>query len=308
MHCIRDDCFLDLQSQLAVFGIVRLTVMNIIDYSLPRIGSMFQVLAEGRDGIGKMLRGQQSLEHADLSSVELQSRQETYSSFNDFEETLISHGYASFFAVSSPWVCVATLLWTILEIILDMKDITEARKRPFPMRVRGTGPWAAAFEVYGVVAAVTNVTLLVFASDQYRSWTPSHKCVLFVYLAHVVAISYIAVKALFPELPRSVEMMQQKHDIIVQRCLENITVEQHQQEISQLRKRDIGFVPPPTVLGHDPTDYDEDDEPLFCFSEALTIMMRGIEEHLSRRVVISVAVCFIVCVVIVVSSPLLNHL
>jgi len=300
MRCLRDDCFLDLQAQLAVFTVVRLTVKNVARFVYPRWRMWYNhVVVDGNKCMDNMRHGHDRLELAELSNAEIQSKLEPYDAFADFDETLITHGYASFFAVSAPWVCSATLLWVVCELLLDMKGLTETRKRPIPMRVRGTAPWTAAFEFYGVVAALTNMTLLVFASDQYASWKLSHKFVLFLYLGHVILFLYMGIKALFPDVPRSVVLMSMKQEVIVQRCLENIKMETNQQDISQLRRRDV-LERPAEVLEHDPTDLDEEEEPELSFHSSWVAMTEGLAEHLSHRVVVTIAACLVLCGVLAV--------
>jgi len=306
MRCIRGDCFLDLQAQLAVFTVVRLTVKNLARFVYPRFSLWYRhMLIHGHVCMENLARGHDRLELADLSNAELQSKLEPYDAFADFDETLITHGYASFFAVSSPWVCAATLLWAVCELLLDMKGITETRKRSFPVRVRGANPWPIAFEVYGVIAAFTNVTLLVFASAQYASWKMSHKVVLFLYLGHIILFANLIVKALFPEVPRSVLMMQMKQEVIVQRCLENIKMESHQQDISQLRSRS-GVTRPLEVLEHDPGDHEEEDEPQLSFLVSWNTMVHGLFENLSSRILCVIVACLVITAVIALGMFLLK--
>lgn len=285
MKCIRSDCFLDLQAQLAVFTVVNLTVKNIWRFVYPRLKTIYRTFkVEGQVFMDNCTGGHNKLELADLSSAEMQSKLENYDAFADFDEMLITHGYAHFFAVSAPWVCAATLLWAMCELLLDMKGLTGHRKRPFPTRVRGADPWTLAFRVYGVVAAVTNIALLVFVSDLYASWTFSMKVLHFLFLGHLIYFFYWAIKIFLPEIPRSVEMMHMKQEIIVQRCLENITVEHHQQDISALRMRDSDEKPH-EVHELDPADEDEDMDPQWSCAESWRVMHEGLLEHLPRRLV-----------------------
>lgn len=295
MRCIRNDCFLDLQAQLAVFTVVNLAVKNLARSVSPRLRTWWRhVRVSGRACMENMWH-HDKLELAELSSAEIQSKMETFDGFADFDETLITHGYASFFAVSSPWVCAATLLWVICELLLDMKGLTETRKRPFPLRVRGTGPWASAFEAYGVIAAFTNIALLVFVSDQYGSWTPAQKVILFIFFGHVIFLSCIAVKIVLPAIPRSVELTKMKQEIVVQRALENITVQHHQQDISQLRMRD-GNHRVHQVLEHDPGE-DEEPEPQLSAKHSWLSMSQGLKEHVPWRLLICIVICLVVVAV-----------
>lgn len=298
MTCIRDDCFLDLQAQLAVFTVVRLTVKNLFQFCWPRFVAWYRKSSKIDEAsfCDVCSRAHGRLELADMSFAELQNKREPFDSFTDFDEVLITHGYASFFAVSSPWVCAATLLWVVCELLIDMKGITESRRRPFPVRVRGTEPWNTAFEVYGAIAALTNISLLVFTSEEFGHWKFSHKCVLFVYLVHLVLIAKIVVKAILPEMPRSVVMTEAKQEIVAQRCLENTMANHRQEDLSRLLNRDTIPMTDQQVHDEDP-DPDEDHEPSFSVSQNWRWLKEGFREHLPWRMLLLMVVSVIICTV-----------
>jgi len=225
MKCVRNDCFVDMQSQLAVFVFFRLTISNIIEVFKPRLKVLYRQWYMQGKNFFSFLQGHNILELADMSAAEKESKQEPYSSFEDFDENLITHGYTTLFAVASPWVCAATLVGVIVEVLVDSNKLTSNKQRPMPTKVMNNEPWDSAFLLYGFLTAITNMSLLIFASNQYAAWTMTEKLVLFVFLEHLIFLSYVFIKALFPELPRSVEMLQLKHNHIVHRCLENIKVE-----------------------------------------------------------------------------------
>merc|ERR1719401_2473476 len=97
---------LDMQGQLFCFVVVRLTLSNLTEYFAPKILICCRGLAEKRKAIFHNMSSYQKLDIADMSSAEMESKKEEYASFSEFDEVLISHGYASLFAVTSPWVCL----------------------------------------------------------------------------------------------------------------------------------------------------------------------------------------------------------
>merc|ERR1719487_2844548 len=114
MRCIRGDCLLDLQSQLGIFVLLRIIVAFTYEYMRPRLGYMYRTwIIEGRSLMHAIAKGSH-LELADMSKAEKQSRDDKFESFGEFDQVLITHGYATLFAVSSPWVCAATLLACML--------------------------------------------------------------------------------------------------------------------------------------------------------------------------------------------------
>mmetsp|Transcript_18163 Transcript_18163/g.29535 ORF Transcript_18163/g.29535 Transcript_18163/m.29535 type:complete len:782 (-) Transcript_18163:15-2360(-) len=303
MTCIRDDCFLDLQAQLAIFTVVRLTVKNLVRFGWPRFIAWYRRCRLEPCDACHVKR----LELADLSLTELQNKKEQFDTFTDFDEVLITHGYASLFAVSSPWVCAATLLWVVCELLLDMKGLTESRRRPFPVRVRGTEPWNTAFEVYGGIAALTNISLLVFTSREFEDWKISHKVMLFVYLMHLVFFAKLIVKGLLPEMPRSVEMTHAKQEIVAQRCLENAMVEHRQEDMSRFLNRAEAAVTDQQVHDEDP-EPDEEHEPGFSLIQSWRLMKEGFREHVPWRMLLLMIVSLILCTLVAVSIVSFNVL
>lgn len=240
MECWRDDCFLDLQWQLGIFVMFRLVVSNTVEYFTPKVKLWWRSLYLDRNqGVGNRsqsvnnilhstLSGHTSLELADMSAAEQQAKKDKYDEFATSDDALISHGFTTFFAVASPWVCIAALVSVLVEIAVDMKSLMDNRQRPIPIRARNNEPWSTAFDIYGVLAASTNIFLLIFASKQYETWTFTEKLVLFIYLEHMILFARLLLRVIFPQVPRNVELLQLKQDNMVHRCLENIKVEQNQ--------------------------------------------------------------------------------
>jgi anoctamin-10 len=338
LSCLRNDCFLDLQAQLAIIIVFRLTAMNIIQYSWPRVLEWYR-RQDRADSCSRACnktcealpcaRQHGKIELADLSSAEIECTKEPYTALSDFDEVLISHGYASFFAVTTPWVCAATMIWAVCEILLDTRTLARGMRRPFPVRRRDANPWTLALEVYGVSAALTNIMLLVFVSDQFDGWDFSHKLVLFVYLVHLVMILKPVIKYIFPEVPTHVEVMHLKQETIAQRLLNNIDHNLHQEELSRLRVRE-GLVPFYVHEGDPDPEPDDDYEPQFSSSwnklkqelkECGTSITRGwnnlkqalkecticSSRFIARIVLIAVVASLLICATIFVVLVVLNH-
>jgi hypothetical protein len=299
LHCIRDDCMLDLQLALAIFMLVRLFVQNLIEFLAPKWKMWFRnVKNEGRTRFYNIFNPSNRLEQADMSAGELQSKREPYDPFSDFDETLITHGYATLFAVSSPWVCTATFLWIMVETVLDVKNLTESTQRPLPLKMRTNEPWDTAFDIYGVLAALTNVTLLVFGSHQYEAWTFTEKLMLFITLLHMVLMAKLVILWIFPEVPRSVALLNLKQANMVHRCLENIKVEP-QQDFSLFRQHGADNF---EIMEQDIFDDENDIEPELNTQEALKAWKDGISGALDKGLV--AILCMTVGVTLLVALAL----
>jgi len=234
MECMDNDCFVEVDSQLGAFVLVRLTLSNAAEYAFPRLISCIKACSQSGKAYINNLRSYSKLEMADMSSAEQQSKKAPYESFAEFDETLISHGYASLFASSAPWVFAATTFWVLLECIIDVKGLTESRRRALPVKVQNNEPWTTALEIYGFMGCFTNITLLVFASTQYVGNSFPQRLFLWVYLMHIIYFFRLLVVNLLPEMPRSVEVMRLKQDIASQRALENIE-SKPEQDFSMMR-------------------------------------------------------------------------
>lgn len=273
MQCLHDDCFQDLQSQLGVFVFFRLTFSSLMEYAWPKLGQWFRSCWYDNKNILTYCHGGVALELADMSAAEQQARKEPYDYFSNFDDHLITHGYATLFAVTSPWVCAATFLGVVAEIFVDMRSLCEARQRPIPQRAKTNEPWSTAFDIYGALASSTNVVLLIFASHEYDGWTLTEKLCFFVYIEHMLIVARVVLKLVFPETPRNVELLQLKQDNMVHRCLENIKVQQNM-DTSMFRENRAENI---EVFEHDLLD-DDEAEPTLHLAASATTMYQGIVE------------------------------
>merc|ERR1711920_69071 len=219
------------------------------------------------------------LELADMSNAEQQSKREKYDEFRNSDELLLSHGFATFFAVTSPWVCAATLGAAMLEIFLGINSLMRNHQRPLPCRARNNEPWSTALDIYGVLAASTNIVLLIFGSHLYDSWTLTEKLVLFVYLEHVLFLARLVMQLMFPGVPRNVDLLQLKQEHMVHCCLENIKVEQsHDLSMFRDSATDVIDIFERDVLEND----DEAAEPMLKLWESGRTLLEGLQDESSQ--------------------------
>eukprot|EP00428_Durinskia_dybowskii_P016636 CAMPEP_0170214348 /NCGR_PEP_ID=MMETSP0116_2-20130129/6805_1 /TAXON_ID=400756 /ORGANISM="Durinskia baltica, Strain CSIRO CS-38" /LENGTH=820 /DNA_ID=CAMNT_0010464913 /DNA_START=73 /DNA_END=2533 /DNA_ORIENTATION=- len=291
MQCWRDDCLLDLQWQLGIFLVFRIIVQNFFEVLAPKVKMWWRSLyVDSRQGaanqsvtsmLHSMIHNHTSIELANMSQAEQQSKKDHYDYFANFDDTLLTHGFTTFFAVASPWVCLAALFSCLLEMAIKMRSLFDNHQRPLPYRARNNEPWSTAFDIYGVLAASTNITLLIFTSKEYQTWTFTEKLVLFIYLEHMIILARLALKVIFPEIPRNVELLQLKQDTMVHRCLENIKVEPNEdfsmfrdQRASNIQVFDQDFL--------DREDGSEEKEPEFDFEGSMKTLLKGMKEESAR--------------------------
>lgn len=273
MHCMHDDCFLDLQSQLGVLVFFRLTFSSLVRYTYPKFRLWWRSFYYDNNHWLTYCHGATLLELADMSAAEQQAKKEPYDAFSNCDDLLITHGYSTLFAVTSPWVCAATFLGIVVEIFVDMISLCNSRQRPIPQRAKTNEPWSTAFDIYGVLAASTNVILLIFASQQYESWTLTEKLCFFVYVEHMMFLARLLLKLVLPEVPRNVELLQLKQENMVHRCLENIKVQQNM-DTSMFRETRGEHI---EVFEHDLLD-DDEIEPTLQLGASATTMYQGVKD------------------------------
>merc|ERR1740138_1222498 len=80
------------------------------------------------------------------------------------------YGYSTLFIVACPWVPMLTLISVILECFLDQKKLVLLYRRPMPQPAAHNEPWDTAFEVFGMIAMMTNLAVAVFASSAFEHW------------------------------------------------------------------------------------------------------------------------------------------
>merc|ERR1719265_2211362 len=68
LHCLRDDCLLDLQLALAIFMLVRLFVQNLIEFLAPKFRILYKnAKVESKMFWHNIFNPSSRLEHADMS-------------------------------------------------------------------------------------------------------------------------------------------------------------------------------------------------------------------------------------------------
>merc|ERR1719253_2478741 len=155
MNCVNNDCMNDLGSQLAIFVIMRLTLQNFLELGLPMFITWWKNFQEGRSFHTSLFTNPLTV-MPDLSSAEKQSKKEDYDLYEDIDEILILYGYTTLFVVACPWVPLVALISCVLECFLDQKKLVLLYRRPFPLPAANNEPWDMAFDVFGIIAMLTN--------------------------------------------------------------------------------------------------------------------------------------------------------
>merc|ERR1712039_364111 len=119
----------------------------------------------------------------------------------------------------------------------------------------------------------------IFASQEYNSWTLTEKLTLFVFIEHVLLILRFVLKVIFPEVPRSVQVLYMRQEMMVHRALENIKVEPVE-NFSIFHERQN--VHQPEVFEHDYLEDQNEVEPKLELMESGKTMVTGMMEVVQK--------------------------
>lgn len=190
----------------------------------------------------------------DLSQAERQSKKEDYDVYEDMDEVLILYGYTTLFVVACPWVPIVALLSNVLECFLDQKKLVLLYRRPYPMHAANNEPWDTAFDIFGVLAMMTNAAVIVFSSNAFKGMNHAHKALMFLAIEHAIIFGRVIVSFFFPALPTKVKVLQMQQAVMVHRHL-NLGGEEDDHE-TRANAMMTTNIPAPPVLDAD----DEEEE------------------------------------------------
>jgi len=220
MHDGVNDCLPDLQSQLFCFIVVRLFLSNLAEMIKPRLTLWYMHWTEDSE-VRSLASGSQGIQvYMALTQVEQQSKKEDLDLFEEMEEQLLTFGYTTLFIVAAPWVPAVTLVGLLLECLLDKSKLLNLYRRPMPVNCKDNEPWDTAFEVMGILAMVTNVALVVFATNAYDGYDRTDKVKWFFILENTILAARAVVAALLPSPPEHVRKLELKHAREVQKHLD----------------------------------------------------------------------------------------
>lgn len=98
---------------------------------------------------------------------------ETYESFDDYMEMLISFGYVTLFASAYPLASVLFCGAVFIEIRSDCYKLTRVCQKPIDERVASIGMWAELLQAMVWFSCLTNCLLFGFTSDQMMHYIPT---------------------------------------------------------------------------------------------------------------------------------------
>merc|ERR1719450_1773752 len=107
----------------------------------------------------------------------------------------------------------------ILECFLDQKKLILLYRRPMPQPAANNEPWDTAFDVFGIIAVLTNSAVIIFSGHTFENWSHVGKIALFLLLEFATVILRVIVGVVLPAIPRRVRLLQLQQKVMVHRHL-----------------------------------------------------------------------------------------
>jgi len=249
----QNDCLRDLGWQLGTFMVVRLTLQNAYELGWPYFMMWYRRVSEGRQFHTGLFSNPLTV-MPDMSSAEKQAKNDDYDLYEDMDEVLMLYGYTTLFVVACPWVPMLTLFGCVLECFLDQKKLVMLYRRPMPQPVANNEPWDTAFDVFSIIAMLTNAAVIIFAGHTFDDWSHTGKIVLFIAIEFTTVFLRVLVSLVLPAIPRRVKLLQLQQRVMVHRHL-NLGGEEDDHETRNNAMRTTA-APPPYIFDRDQEDDD----------------------------------------------------
>jgi hypothetical protein len=251
----RTDCLRDLGWQLGIFVGVRFLGQTLWQTTVPYFETWFKRFEEGRQfntGLFGMTKSTTVM--VDMSTAEKQAIKNEYDVFEDMDDILILYGYSTLFVVACPWVPMVCLCVVVFELFLDQKKLVLLYKRPVPQPAANNEPWDTAFDVFGVLAMLTNAAVIIWGGHSFDNWTHMEKLLLFFVIEFATVFARIMIGVILPTEPRRVRLLELQQREMVHRHL-NLGGEEDDHETRANAMRSTAQ-PAPYVYDRDQEDDD----------------------------------------------------
>ncbi|XP_033846741.1 anoctamin-9 isoform X1 [Periophthalmus magnuspinnatus] len=177
-ECHPSGCLTDLFIQMAVILLLKQTLNNIFEFTIPWVKSLFSKNASKslRRKCGhcyrKACRDEQGrVEPCDICKLRDWLRNyhltntDAFSLFNEFLEMVVQFSFTTIFVAAFPLAPLLALLNNIFEIRLDAIKMVRLERRLVPRKTNDIGVWTQVLEAIGVLAVIANGLVIGITSD-----------------------------------------------------------------------------------------------------------------------------------------------
>uniref|UniRef100_A0A671TIU3 Anoctamin n=1 Tax=Sparus aurata TaxID=8175 RepID=A0A671TIU3_SPAAU len=177
-ECHPSGCLTDLFIQMAVIMLLKQTLNNIFEFTVPWLKSCFS-----RNTAKKLQRKcgycyrktcrdeQGQVEPCDICKLRDWLRNyhladtDAFSLFNEFLEMVVQFSFTTIFVAAFPLAPLLALINNIFEIRLDAIKMVRLERRLVPRKTNDIGVWTKVLEVIGVLAVIANGLVIGVSSD-----------------------------------------------------------------------------------------------------------------------------------------------
>uniref|UniRef100_A0A4W4E5L8 Anoctamin n=1 Tax=Electrophorus electricus TaxID=8005 RepID=A0A4W4E5L8_ELEEL len=177
-ECHPSGCLTDLFIQMAVIMLLKQTVNNIIEFTVPWFKRFMKRTAFKKElrNCGNCYRKACRNEGPDVNLCEIcnlrdwlrnynLSAVDAFSLFNEYLEMVIQFSFTTIFVAAFPLAPLFALINNIFEIRLDAIKMLRLGRRIVPNKANDIGVWTPVLEVIGVMAVIANGLVIGISSD-----------------------------------------------------------------------------------------------------------------------------------------------
>ncbi|XP_062273881.1 anoctamin-9-like [Scomber scombrus] len=168
-ECHPSGCLTDLFIQMAIIMILKQTLNNIFEFTVPWLKNCFS-----RSNIKcSRCNGNEDGLDKPYNNYELQDWLRNYhlaptnafSLFNEFLEMVVQFSFTTIFVAAFPLAPLLALINNIFEIRLDAIKMVHLERRVVPRKTNDIGVWTKVLEFIGVLAVIANGLVIGVSSD-----------------------------------------------------------------------------------------------------------------------------------------------
>ncbi|XP_059378550.1 anoctamin-9 [Carassius carassius] len=177
-ECHPSGCLTDLFIQMAVILLLKQTINNIFEFTVPwfklcfkrtkaktmrrKCGNCYRKACreeEGNFDQCDLCKLRNWMENYDLNDVN------AFSLFNEFLEMVLQFSFTTIFVAAFPLAPLLALINNIFEIRLDAIKMVSLERRLVPKKTNDIGVWTRILEAVGVMAVIANGLVIGISSD-----------------------------------------------------------------------------------------------------------------------------------------------
>lgn len=196
------DCLSELETQLAALIIIKSTVQQALEISVPFIRTRENITSKNYYE-SKLIKYNSTIE--------------------DYSELVIFYGYTAMFGLAFPLVALVCLINCLIERKSDVYKIFQLSQRMHASNSPDIGGWLSILKFLSIMSIITNSALIMFTGntlerlDVFDNLTNSQKVVAFVVFEHLLLAVKWSVSFFVNETPGRVHRLIARQDYLIAR-------------------------------------------------------------------------------------------